>query len=230
MKKIGLIGGMSWESTAIYYELLNKIIKTKRGGFHSAHCILESLDFAEIEYYQKHNDWEKLNTEMAVAAENLENAGAELIILCTNTMHLCADHIKNNITIPFLHIAEATGSAIKKQEIDKVLLLGTKFTMERDFYKHILKEQFNIEVLIPSASDRDIIHNIIYGELVHGIITEKSRAAYQNIIEKSITKGAKGVVLGCTEIPLLIKQNDCSIPIFDTTTIHAQEAVEFAML
>lgn len=144
-------------------------------------------------------------------------------------MHLCAESIKNEISVPFLHIAEATGNSIKKKKIEKVLLLGTKFTMEKDFYKQALKEKFNIETIIPNESDREIVHQIIYGELVHGIITDNSKAQYQKIIEKSINNGAKGVVLSCTEIPLLIKQNDCSIPIFDTTTIHAEQAVELAM-
>lgn len=229
MKKIGLLGGMSWESSVIYYEILNRKVREKLGGFHSANCVLESVDFAEIEKYQKLNDWNKLNKLMAKSAKNLENAGAQLIILCTNTMHLCTESIKNEISVPFLHIAEATGNNIKKKKIEKVLLLGTKFTMEKDFYKQVLKEKFNVETIIPNESDREIVHQIIYGELVHGIITDKSKAQYQKIIEKSINNGAKGVILGCTEIPLLIKQNDCSIPIFDTTTIHAEQAVELAM-
>lgn len=229
MKKIGLIGGMSWESSAIYYEILNRKVREKLGGFHSANCILESVDFAEIEKYQKLNDWNKLNKLMARSAKNLENAGAQLIILCTNTMHLCTESIKNEISVPFLHIAEATGKHIKKNEIKKVLLLGTKFTMEKDFYKKVLKEKFNVETIIPNESDREVVHQIIYGELVHGVITDRSKIQYQKIIEKSINKGGKGVILGCTEIPLLIKQNDCSIPIFDTTKIHAEQAVELAM-
>lgn len=229
MKKIGLIGGMSWESSVIYYEILNRKVREKLGGFHSANCILESVDFAEIEKYQKLNDWNKLNKLMAKSAKNLESAGAQLIILCTNTMHLCTESIKDKISVPFLHIAEATGNNIKKKEIKNVLLLGTKFTMENDFYKKVLKEKFNIQTIIPNESDREIVHQIIYGELVHGIITDKSKVEYQKIIEKSINNGAQGVILGCTEIPLLIKQDDCSIPIFDTTTIHAEQAIELAM-
>jgi len=229
MKKIGLIGGMSWESSVIYYEILNKKIREKLGGFHSANCILESVDFAEIEKYQKLGNWNILDKLMAESAKNLENAGAEIIILCTNTMHLCAESIKKNTSVSFLHIAEATGKQIRKQELNKVLLLGTKFTMEKDFYKQALKEKFNIETIIPNETDIETIHNIIYEELVHGMVTNKSRIEYQRIIEKSIEEGAEGVILGCTEIPLLIKEKDCTIPIFDTTTIHAEQAIELAL-
>ncbi len=229
MKKIGLIGGMSWESSAVYYDIINKKVREELGGFNSAHCILESLNFAEIEHYQKNNDWEKLDEIMSNSAKNLEKAGAELIILCTNTMHLCSDAITENLSIPFLHIADATSSEIKKQAIGKVLLLGTKFTMEKDFYKTILKEKYQIETLIPNEKDREIIHQVIYDELVKGVISESSRKKYQEIIKKSTDNGAEGVVLGCTEIPLLIKQTDSPLPIFDTTAIHAEKAVELAL-
>ncbi len=230
MKKIGLIGGMSWESSAVYYDILNKKVRDELGGFNSAYCLLESLNFAEIEHYQKNNDWKKLDEIMSNSAKNLEKAGAELIILCTNTMHLCSDAITENLSIPFLHIAEATGSEIKKQAIGKVLLLGTKFTMEKDFYKTILKEKYQIETVIPSTEDREIIHQIIYDELVKGIVSDSSRKKYQEIINKSIDNGAEGVVLGCTEIPLLIQQTNSPLPIFDTTAIHAEKAVELALL
>ncbi len=206
MKKIGLIGGMSWESSAVYYDIINKKVREKLGGFNSAHCILESLNFAEIEHHQKNNDWEKLDEIMSNSAKNLEKAGADLVVLCTNTMHLCTDAITENLSIPFLHIADATGSAIQQQAIGKILLLGTKFTMEKDFYKTILKDKYQIETIIPNGEDREIIHQVIYDELVKGVITDDSRTKYQEIIKKSINDGAEGVVLGCTEIPLLIKK------------------------
>lgn len=229
MKKIGLIGGMSWESSAVYYELINKKVREKLGGFHSAKCTLESVDFSEIENLQSYNDWDSLNKLMANSAKKLENAGAEVIILCTNTMHLCTESIKNEINVPFLHIAEATGNKIKKQGIKKVLLLGTKFTMEKDFYKEVLRNNFDIEIIVPSNEDKEIVHQVIYNELVQGKIMNKSKKQYQQIIEKSIIQGAEGVILGCTEIPLLIKDEDCKIPIFNTTKIHAESVVDFAL-
>ena len=229
MKKIGLIGGMSWESSKVYYEIINKKVREVLGGFHSSKCIMESVDFAEIEILQRKNDWDTLNKLMVSSAKNLENANADIIILCTNTMHLCSEEIIKNISIPFLHIAEATGNQIKKQHIKKVLLLGTKFTMEKDFFKKILSNNFGIEVIIPDEKDRDIVHKTIYDELVQGKTESESRKEFQRIINNSIKNGAEGVVLGCTEIPLLIKDSDVDIPIFDTTKIHAESAVEFAL-
>jgi aspartate racemase len=229
MKKIGLIGGMSWESSKVYYEIINKKVRGVLGGFHSSKCIMESVDFAEIEILQRKNDWDTLNKLMVNSAKNLENANADIIILCTNTMHLCSEEIIKNISIPFLHIAEATGNEIKKQHINKVLLLGTKFTMEKYFFKKILNNNFGIEVIIPNEKDRDIVHKTIYDELVHGKTESESRKEFQRIINDSIKIGAEGVVLGCTEIPLLIKDSDVNIPIFDTTKIHAESAVEFAL-
>lgn len=229
MKKIGLIGGMSWESSQVYYEIINKKVKEVLGGFHSAKCIMDSVDFAEIEKLQHKGDWDTLNKVMVTCAKNLENAGAELLILCTNTMHLCSNEIIENTNIPFLHIAQATGKEIKKQQLKTVLLLGTKFTMEKDFLKEILIKDFNVQVIIPNKSDREIVHKIIYDELVQGKIRETSKKEYQRIINKAIKDGAQGVVLGCTEIPLLIKGSDVAIPIFDTTKIHAESAVAFAL-
>ncbi|MDP8163250.1 aspartate/glutamate racemase family protein [Pasteurella skyensis] len=230
MKKIGLIGGMSWESSAVYYDIINKKVREELGGFNSAYCILESLNFSEIEFYQKNNNWVKLAEIMVRSAQNLEKAGADLIILCTNTMHLCSDEIMKNVSIPFLHIADATGSEIKRQQINTVLLLGTKFTMEKDFYKKLLKEKYNINTVIPNEEDREVVHQVIYDELVKGIISDQSREKYQEIIKKSMNDGTQGVVLGCTEIPLLIKEKDSPLTIFDTTTIHAEKAVELALL
>lgn len=229
MKKIGLIGGMSWESSLVYYEIINEKIREILGGFHSSKCVMESVDFAEIEKLQHKDDWHSLNKIMVDSAKNLENAKADIIVLCTNTMHLCSEEIIKNVNIPFLHIAVATGKKIKENKLKKVLLLGTKFTMEKDFFKKILKDDFDIEVIIPNESDRDIVHRIIYNELVHGKIETDSKKEYQRIINYSIKNGAEGVILGCTEIPLLIKDKDINIPAFDTTRIHAEAAVEFAL-
>ena len=230
MKKIGLIGGMSWESSQVYYELINKKVREELGGFHSSKCILESMNFAEIEKLQHDNDWDSLNKMMVDAAKNLENANADVIILCTNTMHLCSEAIIKNINIPFLHIATATGKKIKEKHLNKVLLLGTKFTMEKDFFKEIIHNEFEIDVITPNDNDREIIHRTIYEELVQGKIEFTSRKEFQRIINDSINYGAEGVILGCTEIPLLIKANDVNIPVFDTTRIHAESAVEFSLI
>ena len=229
MKKIGLIGGMSWESSKVYYEIINEKVRELLGGFHSAKCILESVDFSEIERLQHINDWDSLNKLMVEASKNLENAKADVIILCTNTMHLCSEDIIKNTKIPFLHIAAETGKKIKEKHISKVLLLGTKFTMESDFFKKILLDDFGIEVIIPSATDRDTVHNIIYKELVHGKILESAKKDYIKIINKAVNQGAQGVILGCTEIPLLIKDKDVNIAVFDTTRIHAESAVAYAL-
>lgn len=229
MKKIGLIGGMSWESSLVYYKIINEEIRRALGGFHSAKCIMESVDFAEIEELQHKDDWDMLNSVMAEAAINLTAAKAEIIILCTNTMHLCSEAIIQSTSIPFLHIAKATGRKIKGQHINKVLLLGTKFTMEKDFFKKILKDDFGIEVIIPNKEDMEIIHRVIYDELVHGRILPESKNQYIRIIEESTNHGVEGVILGCTEIPLLIGSYDVDIPVFDTTRIHAERAVQLAL-
>lgn len=226
MKKIGLIGGMSWESSHVYYKILNEEIRERLGGHHSCACVMESVDFAEIASLQHNDEWDKLDTLMVEAAQNLERAKAEVIVLCTNTMHLCSEEINKNINIPFIHIVDAIGNKIKADGVDKVLLLGTKFTMESDFYKDMLLNDFGIKTVIPNEEDRNEVHHIIYDELVQGQIKDESREVYKGIIEKS---GANGVILGCTEIPLLIKEGDVSIPIYDTTRIHAESAVEFAL-
>lgn len=229
MKTIGLIGGMSWESTLVYYKLINEYIKAKKGGFHSAKCIIDSVDFSEIEALQRANDWEKLNEIMVQSAQKLEQAGANLIVLCTNTMHLCSEQIQASITIPFLHIAKVTGQEVASFNLDKVGLLGTKFTMEQDFYKNILKNQFAIETIIPEIEDRNTIHQIIYNELTQGIFKPSSKKQYVEIINSLINRGAQGIILGCTEIPLLISQKDVNVPVFDTTAIYAKYAVEMAL-
>ena len=229
MKTIGLIGGMSWESSLVYYKLINKKVKEILGGFHSSKSVMVSVDFDEIQKLQHQGDWDTLDAIMVKSSKQLEIAGADIIILCTNTMHLCSTKIIENTSIPFLHIAKATGEEIIKREIKKVALLGTKFTMEKDFYKNILIEDFGIAVIIPLQEERNKIHDIIYNELVHGQINSSSREIYKEIINNLKKRGAEGVILGCTEIPLLISESDVSIPIFDTTKIHAEKAVEWAL-
>jgi aspartate racemase len=229
MKTIGLIGGMSWESSKVYYELINKKTRDKLGGFHSCSCIMYSLDFAAVESLQKAENWSGLDVLMSDAASKLELIGADIIVLCTNTMHLCSKAITSSINIPFLHIAQVTGDEIAKAGLKRVALLGTKFTMERNFYSSFLAENFNIEVLTPDAAERLVVHEIIYQELVHGKIREKSRARLAKIIETLEREGTEGVILGCTELPLIISQNDVSISVFDTTKIHAESAVAWAL-
>ncbi|MBU2699531.1 aspartate racemase [Sporomusaceae bacterium BoRhaA] len=229
MKTIGLIGGMSWESSLEYYRIINETVKLKLGGFHSAECLMYSVDFEKIEVLQHQNKWDELANIMVQAAEKLKNGGADFIVICTNTMHKLASDIEDRVGIKVLHIAEVTGEKIIQRGIRKVGLLGTKFTMEQDFYKKILKEKYHINVVIPDANEREGIHEIIYNELCKGIINDASKEKYQKIISHLALNGAEGIVLGCTEIPLLIKQEDVKIPVFDTTTIHAVSAVEFAM-
>ena len=229
MKTIGFIGGMSWESSVVYYEIANRLVRDKLGKFHSCKNVMYTVDFDEIQRLQHEDKWDELDKIMADAAKRLERAGADIVVLCTNTMHLCEDAIKKSISIPFLHIAEAVGQAIINKGISKVALLGTRFTMEKDFYKKTLLEKFGVETIIPNQQEREIIHSIIYNELVQGIIKDDSRATYVRIIDRLQNEGAQGVILGCTEIPLLISDKDVKIPVFDTTTIHAEKAVEWAL-
>lgn len=228
MKKIGLIGGMSWESTLLYYKLLNEKVKSLRGGFHSANCVIESVNFAEIAALQAKDDWSSLDKLMITRARALETSGAEMILICANTMHLSVPAIEQSTKIPVLHIAEVTAAEIKKSKLKKVALLGTKFTMEKDFFRDIL-EKNGITVCIPDAEGRNRVHEIIYQELVNGIITDESKKTYVSIIENLLAEGAQGVILGCTEIPLLIKPEDVDIPLFNTTKIHAEKAVEISL-
>ena len=229
MKKIGLIGGMSWESTQVYYQIINEAVRERLGGFHSARCILESVDFAEIERLQHLDDWDTLNQLMSNAANTLENADADVIVLCTNTMHHCTETIVNSVRIPFLHIGEVVGKKVMESGVRKVLLLGTRYTMEKNFYTDILNQKFGIEVMVPNEHDRKLVHTVIYEELVKGHLNPDSKKEYLRIIDDARKTGANGVILGCTEIPLLIKAKDVSIPIFDTTRIHAESAVDFAL-
>jgi len=226
MKKIGLIGGMSWESSAVYYRLLNEEVSRLLGGTHSCDCIMDSVNFADIESLQHEGKWEQLCELMQRKARNLQDAGAEIILLCTNTMHICSDSITMDLNAEFLHIAVATGEAIRAKGLHKVGLLGTKFTMERDFYAKILYDTFGIEVVVPKEADRERIHHCIYEELVRGIFLENSRELFVRIIADLKQNGAQGVVLGCTEIPLLVKQEHVNIPVFDTTDIHVKSALE----
>lgn len=229
MKKIGLIGGMSWESSQVYYKIMNERVRDVLGGFHSARCVMDSVDFAEIERLQREENWETLDGLMVTSAKNLANAGAEMIVIATNTMHLSSDAIKKHVKVPILHIARVTAQKVRQQGLDKVLLLGTKFTMEKDFFKTILTNEFGIQVIVPNDKDREIVHHVIYNELVHGVINAGSRGQYVRIIYEAIKNGAQGVILGCTEIPLLIHRDDVSIPTFDTTRIHAESAVDLAL-
>jgi aspartate racemase len=229
MKVIGLIGGMSWESSSVYYRIVNEKTKALLGGLSSCECLMYSVNFAAIEILQHKGEWEQLNALMANAALKLYKGGADIIVLCTNTMHLCSDAIINAVPIPFLHIADATGEQISQKKLKRVGLLGTRFTMEKDFYKKVLKDSYQIETIIPNEHDREQIHRIIYEELVLGKIVTESRETYKKIVKRLQNDGAEGVILGCTEIPLLIAQEDVEIPIFDTTTIHAEKAVEWAI-
>ncbi|KAA3638012.1 MAG: aspartate/glutamate racemase family protein [Bacteroidetes bacterium] len=229
MQTIGLIGGMSWESSLEYYRILNEKVKDLLGGFSSCKCLMYSVDFAEIETLQHKDEWAQLDKLMADAAVRLYKGGADMIVLCTNTMHLCSEAIVQSVPIPFLHIAEATGEEIVKHNLKKVGLLGTNFTMTKDFYKEVLTDKYGIETIIPNEQDREQIHRIIYEELVLGKILPESRETYKAIIKRLQDNGAEGIILGCTEIPLLISKNDVDLPIFDTTRIHAEKAVEWAM-
>jgi len=229
LKTIGLIGGMSWESSLEYYKMINETVASKLGGLHSAKCLMYSVDFQEIELLQHQDKWNELTDMMVKIADVLKTGGADFIVICSNTMHKMAYDIENRVGIKVLHIAEATGEKIARKGLKKVALLGTKFTMEQDFYKKVLEDKFNIEVLIPDKSERNIIHDVIYNELCKGIINPSSKKEYLKIINHLIRNGAEGIVLGCTEIPLFIKQEDVSVPIFDTTAIHAAAAVEYAL-
>ena len=227
MKTIGLIGGMSWESTVTYYQVINETVKEKLGGLHSAKILLYSVDFAEIEEYQSQGEWEKSAEVLASAAQNLEKAGADFIVICTNTMHKVAPDIQKKISIPIVHIAEATASVLQSRGIRKVALLGTKYTMTQDFYKNKLTDA-GIEVVIPDDDGVKLVNDVIYNELCLGILKDDSKAKFIDIISDLQKRGAEGVILGCTEIGLLIGQADVSLPVFDTTLIHAQKAALLA--
>ena len=228
MKTIGLIGGMSWESTVTYYKIINETVKEKLGGLHSAKCILYSMDFQEIEECQANGNWEKSGEILGEAANNLEKAGADFIVICTNTMHKVINQIKEKISIPILHIAEMTAEKILEKGLKNIALLGTKYTMEQDFYKSKLIEK-GINVIIPDKNDIEIINKVIYDELCLGTINSNSKKKFLEIVDKLRNKGAEGIILGCTEIGLLIKNEDTDVPLFDTAIIHAEQAAIYSI-
>src|SRR5215471_16412722 len=229
MKNIGLIGGMSWESSAEYYRLINQETKRRLGGQHNAPSILVTVDFADVERLQHAGQWDELGAMLADRALQLERAGATFVVLCTNTMHKLADCITSSVGIPLLHIADAVGQAIQNSGQRRVGLLGTRFTMEQTFYSDRLRQHFGIETIVPPEAGRHIVHDVIYDELCHGVIREESRAAFKTVIAGLAEQCAESVILGCTEIGLLISQPDSSLPVHDSTRIHAAAAVEFAL-
>ncbi len=229
MKTIGLIGGMSWESSHEYYRIINEKVKEELGGLHSARLILYSVDFEEIQLLQHKNSWEELTRKMVDIAKKVENTGADMIVICTNTMHKMADEVQKNISVPLIHIADATAEAIRDHGLGKVGLLGTRFTMEQDFYKKRISDKFGIDVIIPDEKERELIHKILYSELCLGKIIESSKSDFLKVIDNLVEKGAGGIILGCTEIPLIVNQKDVPVPVFDTTAIHAEKAVKEAL-
>ncbi|MGY3718341.1 aspartate/glutamate racemase family protein [Sutcliffiella cohnii] len=228
MKTIGLIGGLSWESTAEYYRIINETVKEQLGKLHSAKVLLHSFDFEEIVQLQHNGQWDKATQKMIAAGKTLENGGADFVVICTNTMHIMSEEMKDNLNIPLLHIVDCVGAKIQKEKIKKVGLLGTKFTTEQPFYRDLLNEK-GIEVIIPDEEERQIVHDIIYHELCKGIIKEESKDMYLSIIHSLKENGAEGVILGCTEIPLLVQQSDIPVPLFDSTAIHAIAAAKEAL-
>ena len=228
MKTLGLIGGMSWESTVSYYQMINRGVNAKLGGFHSAKLLLSSVDFAVIEQLQRAGDWNQMAELLNNEAQVLSQAGADAIVICTNTMHKVADDVFKDLSIPLLHIADATGTSLAANKVKKVGLLGTQFTMEQTFYTERLKSRFGIEVVVPSKHEREIVHRIIYEQLCKGVICTQSRSAYIEIIDNLASVGAEGVILGCTEIALLVQQLHTNVQLYDTTALHAAAAVDFA--
>ena len=229
MKTIGLIGGMSWESSIEYYRIINQVVRKELGGVHSAKSVMVSLDFAEIEELQNQGNWDEATRIMVETAQLVEKGGADFVLICTNTMHLMAEEVQAGVNIPLLHIADATAKAVKQRELDTIGLLGTRFTMEKEFYRGRLEELHQLKVLIPDSEKREQIHRVIYDELVQGMITDDSREIYREVIDTLVAGGAQGIVLGCTEIGLLVKQEDVPVPVFDTMEIHARAAVDAAL-
>jgi aspartate racemase len=229
MKTIGLIGGMSWESSLVYYRLINETVRQRLGGLHSAKCIMYSVDFADIEPLQHEGKWAEAADKMIQAARHVEDGGADLLVLCTNTMHKTAREIERHVNIPLLHIADATAQKINSEGLSRVGLLGTRFTMEDEFYKGRLIDRHGLEVIVPADEERQTVHQIIYDELCLGEIRQASKEKYVGIMDNLVRRGAQGIILGCTEIGLLIRTEDASVPVFDTTEIHAEAAVEYAL-
>jgi aspartate racemase len=229
MKTLGLIGGMSWQSTIPYYREINTQVQLRLGGLHSAKILLASVDFAEVELLQRQGDWQAAGMLLAQQALSLQSAGADAIVLCTNTMHKVVPAIEAAIDIPLLHIADATAEQIQAHGMQRVALLGTRFTMEQDFYKQRLQDRYQLQVLTPEEDDRQLVHDIIYQQLCHGIIRDDSRQAYQRIMQQLVVRGAQAIILGCTEISLLVSATDAQVMLFDTTQIHAQAAAQWAL-
>jgi aspartate racemase len=229
MRRIGLLGGMSWESTAVYYRLVNELVAERLGGLHSADCLLRSVDFAEIELMQRGGDWDAAGARLGAEAAALQDAGAELLVLCTNTMHKVAGAITDAISIPFVHIADTTADAARAAGLSRVGLLATAYTMEQDFYVGRLRDRHGLDVLVPDAGDRALVHRVIYDELCVGVVRDDSRDEYRRVIGSLAAAGAEGILLGCTEIDLLISQADSPVPVFDTTRLHAERAVEVSL-
>ena len=229
MKTIGLIGGMSWESSVEYYRIINETVRARRGALHSAKCVMYSVDFAEIAAFQHQGRWKEATELMIDAAGRVERGGADFVLICTNTMHKMADDVRRNIGIPLLHIADTTAAEIRERGLERVGLLGTKFTMEEDFYKGKLIEKHGLEVLIPDGEEREAVHRVIYDELCVGEIRETSRKRYVAVVENLVGRGAQGVILGCTEIGMLVGPGETDVPLFDTTKIHAVAAVDRAL-
>lgn len=229
MKTIGLIGGLSWQSSIEYYRIINEEVNKQLQGLHSAKCVMYSFDFAEIVSLQHQGRWDEATALMIEAAHSVERGGADLLLICTNTMHKMADQVQSNISIPLLHIADATAEKILAQGLKTVGLLGTAFTMEQDFYKGRLASRFGLEVLVPDEEQRKTVHDVIYNELCAGVINASSKEAYKQIVASLVARGAEAIILGCTEIMLLLQQEDCSVPLFDTTRLHAQAAVACAL-
>jgi aspartate racemase len=229
VKRIGLLGGMSWESSSEYYRLLNEEVRERCGGLHSADCVLRSVDFAEIERLQREGRWEEAGNRLADEARALVAAGAQLLVLCTNTMHKVADTIAAAVDVPFVHIADATAEAVRDRRLQTVGLLATAYTMEQDFYVGRLRERHGLTVIVPGTEDRAIVHDVIYDELCVGIVEDSSREQYRRIMRDLAERGAEGILLGCTEIDLLVGPNDSPVPVFDTTRLHVQRVVDLAL-
>ena len=230
MKRIGLLGGMSWESSAEYYRLVNEATRDRLGGLHSADCVLRSVDFAPVEELQRAGDWDASAALLADEARGLAAAGAELLVLCTNTMHKVADAITDAVDVPFVHIADTTAEAVRGRGLHTVGLLATAYTMEQDFYVGRLRDRHGIDVIVPGEADRRLVHRVIYEELCVGIVDDGSREHYRRVMRELVQRGAQGILLGCTEIDLLVGQQDSPVPVFDTTRLHAERAVELALL
>lgn len=228
MRRIGLIGGMSWESTAVYYRLLNQLVREELGGLHSAECVLYSVDFAEIQAMQSSGSWDVAAERLSNAARVLEGAGVDMVLICTNTMHKVADVVEASVSVPLLHLADTTAEAVRAAGVRTVGLLGTAFTMEQDFYRDRLASH-GLEVLVPEAEDRALVHRVIFDELCLGVVEDASRDAFRAVIDRLAERGAGGVILGCTEIELLIGQDDSPVPVFPTTRLHAEAAVRLAL-